>query len=157
MKKVLFFFILTSISFSIYCENVNYVELLNSIPTRIGLENSLFNKYLGNDDILNKFKRTNHQMFEIKNKYINENFGVITLLMCESQRVGNRAFLISFSNEGQIIDEKKIMNAFDGDDLSKSSFGYTYSLTDKQIKIKYVKSTPISNYHNKKTMKDSNL
>ena len=111
MKKVLIISFVILMSFSIHCQNVNYVELLNTIPTGFHLTDSLFNKYLGNDGILNKFKVTNYQRYEIKNKFINKDNNVITLLIYESQSVGNRAFLISFSKEGKIIDEKRIMNA----------------------------------------------
>jgi len=155
MKKVLFIFLLFSVSFAVFCQNINYVELLNSIPTGIYLEDSLFIKYLGNNSILDKFKRTNHQIFHVKNKFINKNNNVITLIIHESQRVGSRAFLISFSKKGKIINERRIMNAFDGDDLSKPSFGYTYSLKGKQVKIKYCKSNPKINIKGLITRNDS--
>jgi len=155
MKKVLIISFVILMSFSIHCQNVNYVELLNTIPTGFHLTDSLFNKYLGNDGILNKFKVTNYQRYEIKNKFINKDNNVITLLIYESQSVGNRAFLISFSKEGKIIDEKRIMNTFDGDDLTKPFFGYTYSLKGKQVKIKYCKTNPSKNYSNMWVENDS--
>ncbi|MGD8782697.1 MAG: YARHG domain-containing protein [Ignavibacteria bacterium] len=148
MKKVLIFFLLFCISFAVFSQNVNYVELLNSIPTGIYLEDSLFVKYLENNNILDKYKKTNHQIFQIKNKFLNKNNDVITLIIYESQRVGNRAYLISYSEQGKIIDEKRIMNAFDVDDLSKPCFSYFYSILNNQVKIQYRKSNPIKDKNN---------
>lgn len=148
MKKVIFISLLVSLSFVVFSQNVNYVELLNSIPTGIYLEDSLFVKYLGNNNILNKFKRTNYQKFQIKNKFLNTKDDVITLIVYESQGVGNRAFLISFSKQGKIIDEKKIMNAFDSDNFLKPRFSYMYSLKGKQVKIQYLKTNPTLDINN---------
>ena len=148
MKKVSFIVLFVLISRIILSQNINYVELLNSIPIGTPLVDSIFTQYLGNDDILNDFRKTNHQIYQIKNKFISKNNNVITFLIYESQRVGNRAFLISFSKQGKIIDEKRIMNAFNSDNLLKPRFSYTYSLKGKQVKIQYRKSNPTLDINN---------
>ena len=148
MKKVVFIFLLFSLSFTVFSQNVNYVELLNSIPTGIYLEDSIFVKYLANYNILDKFKRTNHQIYQIKDKFLSKNDDVITLIIYESQSVGNRAFLISFSKQGKMIDEKRIMNGFNVDDMLKPRFNYVYSLKGNQVKIRYCKSKPTLDINN---------
>ena len=155
MKKVLIMLFLFFIYLSIHSQNVNYVKLLNKIPTEISLTDTVLKEYLNNKNILNRFKRTTYQVFKINNKFINNENNIITLLIYESQGVGNRAFLISFSIDGKIIDEKKIMDAFDNDDLSAPDFDYFYTLNDKQITIKYRKSTPTKSNTKYITHKDS--
>ncbi|MFO7897054.1 MAG: YARHG domain-containing protein [Candidatus Cloacimonadales bacterium] len=155
MKKLLFIFLMFSLSIAVFSQNINYVELLDSIPTGTFLEDSIFVKYLGNDNILDKFKRTNHQIFQIKNKFLNKNNNVITLIIYEHQAVGNRAFMVSFSNLGEIIDEKRIMNAFNADDMLKPRFYYSYSLNGKQVKIEYCRTNPTLDINNMITDNDS--
>lgn len=155
MRRVIILLFLVFLSLSIHCQNVNYLKLLNRIPTEISLTDSLLKECLNNENILNKFKRTTYQIFKINNKFINAENDIIILLIYESQGVGNRAFLISYSIDGNVIDEKKIMDAFDNDDLSAPDFDYFYTLIDKQIKIQYRISTPIADDPHKMAHTDS--
>jgi|SRR3989339_228179 len=81
--------------------------------------------------------------FFLESKFLDKENNMNIVILREDNGVGSIAFLYSFTNSGNIIDNHKIMEAFDNSDLYGPNYDFFYSLENKLVTINHQLDIPV--------------
>ena len=105
----------------------SFLSRLEQLSKSDKLDLKSVNQYFQIDTTYKDYSR-----FYIPSTFIDRSGGASTVVLKEENGIGMEAYLISFRNDGQIIDTKRIMYAYDGPDLD-----FQYQLKGKEVTIQY--------------------
>jgi hypothetical protein len=138
MKKF-FLIILIFGSINVFSQEL-FVDYLEKVPLNQPIDYVTISKVFQIDTL---WKRNMQTRFFLKSKFIDKFPNVNTVILHEENGVGGSAYLYSFTNDGQIIDSRKISEGFDNADLSGPDYDYFYTLENMLVIINYGLMIPV--------------
>jgi hypothetical protein len=137
--KTIFLTILMVGSINIYSQGL-FVDYLEEIPLNQHLDYVTISKIFQIDTL---WKRAMNTRFCLKSKFIKKFPNISIVILQEESGVGGYSYLYSFTNDGQIIDSRKIGEGFDNADLSGPDYDYFYILENMLVIINHRLLIPV--------------
>jgi hypothetical protein len=138
MKKIILTIFLFG-SISLFSQEL-FVDYLEKVPLKQHLDYVFISKVFNIDTL---WKREMGTRFCFESKFIDKSQNVNTVILCEETGVGSKSYLYSLTNEGKIIDNKKISEGSDNADLMGPDFDSFYSLENMKVTIDHRLSIPV--------------
>ncbi len=90
--------------------------------------------------------------YYLASKFLDYSGGASTIIVGKEISVGSIAYLMSYTQNGDLIDKKKIMEALDNENYNSSDIDIFYELEDKKVTMTYriiseVKSNDVNQDH----------
>jgi hypothetical protein len=117
-----------------------FVDFLEKVPLNHNID------YVSVSNIFHidtSWKSNMGTRFYLKSKFIDKLQNVNIVILQEENGVGGYDYLYSFTNDGQIIDSRKISEGFDNADLSGPDYDYSYTLENLLVTINHRLMIPV--------------